>query len=112
MTDGIKPYELAFPFFDGEIPEIEGFLDTSTIFCECPTFTNTDIGLRLYVDFEDPQDSASRDERLAGSAHRYTLFEITDEGANCNEATLSTDSFDDIAAHIERHRYLVMTPAY
>lgn len=111
MTN-IRPYERAFPFFSAELPEIDGFEDTTALFDRCPNLTNKDIGLRLYIDTVNAEDSSLKHQRTEGTLRRYTVYQITDEGLNCDDWSLSTDAYGDITDYVLRHDFLINTPAY
>ena len=68
-------YMKEFPHYDGFLPMIEGFEDTSWHNDTCPSLTyklKADYELRLYVDFDDP-------ERRENGGHKYKLSLVSPE---------------------------------
>jgi len=107
----IRPYEKAFPFFSDDLPVIEGFEDSTQLFDRCPNLTNRDIGLRIYVDTANAEDSSLKHLRSEDKLGRYTVYEITDDGHNCHDWSLTTNNYEDVTAFIDLHDFLLKTPA-
>jgi hypothetical protein len=83
-----------FPAFADELPEIEGFVDTSYHHDVCPSLTNDAMGLQLFVDYPDPADSEYPDSRRNGAVGRYRLMTL--EG----ELLANTDHLDEVVETI------------
>ncbi|WP_327209940.1 hypothetical protein [Rhizobium leguminosarum] len=82
--------KIEFPDFDGELPVIVGFVDSSYHHDVCPSLTNDEMGLQLFVDYPDPADSEYPDSRRNGAVGRYRL--LTVEG----ELLANTDYLDEV----------------
>lgn len=85
-----------FPTFDVEtLPRIpRGFIDESWGVEQCPSFRNEDLGLALFVDFENP------DDREFPDSQRYTLHSTADDG-HVVAVILSTDDWNLVEAFVE-----------
>lgn len=98
----IGNYREEFRDFDGELPIIEGFKDSSWHNETCPSLLNEELHLQLFVDYVDPQKSEFPEERLAG-AGRYLLRRLDDENQVLPPGTdivIDTDDFDEVLAKI------------
>jgi hypothetical protein len=89
----------AFPDFDDELPEIDGFVDMSWHNEPCPCLINEDLHLRLFVDYYD----ASKRE-FDGLA-RYSLQQLDDDNQVTDLPSLAeTDNLDDVLGKIDELR--------
>lgn len=87
--------KIEFPDFDGELPVIDGFVDSSYHHDVCPSLTNDDMGLQLFVDYPEPADSEYPDSRRNGAVGRYRL--LTVEG----ELLANTDYLDEVLETVQ-----------
>lgn len=95
--------KIEFPFFDGELPEIEGFVDTSSHEDACPSLTNEELGLKLYVDFVDPDKSDLIKQRKSGTCGQYILRTFDECGRT--EGLASSNDLSEIVDMIEGYAY-------
>jgi len=94
-----KPYKLAFPNFDDELPMIEGWEDSSWRADSCPSIsrpvpsTHQELDLQIYVDYKDP---ALREHP---GILRYSLLDVrgnwTDEESD-SITLCDSDSWEEI----------------
>jgi len=79
-----------FDNYDGTLPVIDGFIEDSWRNDACPSMINEKRGLKLWVDYVNP-------DLRECSGKRYTLCEYDDNTENyvCNEL-LATDSLSDL----------------
>jgi hypothetical protein len=77
-----------FSNYDGELPELAGFVDDSWQNDVCPSLLNIERNLKLWVDYVDP------DRRECGGA-RYTLCAY-DESEDQYLYLFSSDSLSTI----------------
>lgn len=83
-----------FPNFDGDLPVIDGFEDTSYRHDICPSLTNKELGLQLFVDYADPDLSEYPDLRRSGDVGRFRLVS--------GEATTHLDDLGERLAEIAK----------
>jgi hypothetical protein len=86
-----------FPDYDGELPDIYGFADSSYHHDTCPSLTNSELGLQLFVDYVDPASSEYPESRTSGELGRYRLLQL-DGG----EDLANTDDLGDVLAAIAK----------
>lgn len=88
-----------FPDFDCDLPEIEGFIDTSWHNDVCPSLTDETNRLILWCDYADP---AKREDSIG---KRYTLVQGEYGVADDENVTLcESDDIADILAAINAAR--------
>lgn len=97
----IGDYRAAFPDYDDDLPEIEGFADMSWHNEPCPCLINEQLHLRLMVDYADP---ALREYE---GTRRYGLYRL--DGDNqiteiSDEPLIDSDDLDEILAKIDEIR--------
>lgn len=95
----IGNYREAFPDFDDELPEIEGFIDMSWHNEACPCLVSEDLHLRLMIDYAD--ESLREYEGLT----RYSLLPLDENNQVTDLPELaSSDDLSDILVKIEEIR--------
>jgi hypothetical protein len=77
-----------FSNYDGELPELAGFVDDSWRNDVCPSMLNIERNLKLWVDYVNP----ARRECMGG---RYTLCEYNDN-QDWPKEFITTESLADI----------------
>lgn len=95
MTD--KPYN-PFPGYADDIQIPEGFVDSSWHNDLCPSFTNRELGLLLYIDHMDPK------EREYDDTKRFSLQGLDGEGCllNDGQSILEADTLQDVVTFINK----------
>ncbi len=101
-----------FPNFDDELPEIEGFVDTSYHHDVCPSLTNKELGLQLFVDYANPEASEYPEGRMSGEVGRYRLMQSEKDGEVLYdlETYADTDDFGDVLAAIAKVKNTATLP--
>lgn len=84
-----------FPDFHDVLPELEGFVDSSYHHDVCPSLTNDELGLQLFVDYPDPDDSEYAESRRNGAVGRYRL--LTLEG----DLVANTDYLEEVVESLQ-----------
>jgi len=81
--------------YDGELPKLEGFVDDSWRNDACPSMINEKRGLKLWVDYVNP-------ERRECSGMRYTLCEYDDNTEHyiCKQL-LATESLTELEEYLK-----------
>jgi hypothetical protein len=100
----IGNYKEAFPDYDDELPEIDGFRDMSWHNEPCPCLINEDLHVRLLVDFADEA------KREYEGVPRYSLQPLDENNYVTDLPSLiDTDDFNEVLAKIDEIR--AATPA-
>lgn len=84
-----------FPDFHDVLPVLEGFVDSSYHHDVCPSLTNDELGLQLFVDYPDPDDSEYAESRRNGAVGRYRL--LTLEG----DLVANTDYLEEVVESLQ-----------
>ena len=82
-----------FSNYDGELPTLDGFVDDSYKNDACPSMFNAKRGLKLWVDYVDPE------RRECGGA-RYTLC-AHDAQTDWNTQLLATNSLFELEEYLK-----------
>ena len=93
-------YREEFPDFDDELPEIDGFKDSSWHNDAMPSLINEVLHLHLFVDYADPDLSEFQEARRSGRP-RYFLSRLTEDNDWPVENEPSLAQGDDLAAVLE-----------
>lgn len=80
-----------FSNYDGELPALDGFVDDSWHNDACPSMINETRGLKLWVDYVDPNL-----RECSGAGKRYTLCIAED-----SIELLATDSLSEIEEYLK-----------
>lgn len=93
-----------FPRFDSDLPVIDGFVDTSYHHDACPSLTNKELALQLFVDYANPDLSEYPAERKSGDVGRFQLIQIEKDGEILDnpETYANTDDLDQVLAAIAK----------
>ncbi|NTF23508.1 hypothetical protein G6L37_34625 [Agrobacterium rubi] len=97
----IGNYREAFPDYPEDLPEIEGFVDSSWHNEPCPCLLNEELHVRLMVDYPDPA------QREYDDVSRYGLYQLTEDnqvGDISDHCLIDTDDLSEVLAKIEEIR--------
>lgn len=87
-----------FPDFDAALPDIAGFEDTSYHHDVCPSLTNSELGLQLFVDYADPDLSEYPEARRSGELTRFRLMPAPGSSVDLDLEANSDDLGEILAA--------------
>lgn len=103
----MQNYQDQFPDFELDVAIPSGFVDTSFRNDICPSWTDAETGLQLFVDFKEPLD------REFPESPRFTLHraDIVDGKTSLTDIIL-TESWSDVLKAIDAQRKRVLTQSH